>query len=265
MLYGGMNFPVNPLIEEIKAISGMGFDYLELAMDPPQAHYTIISQQKESILKTLNEYRMGLVCHLPTFVYTADLTRSLREASLNEIIESLTVAAELKPLKVVLHPSLFFGLSVHVIEQAKQYALNSLEIIMEKADKLAICICLENMFPRSNSLVNPDDFIGIFEKFPEIKLTLDTGHANINSNGVGRTLDFIEKFHDRIGHIHANDNLGKEDNHLPVGTGTVNFPEIIRALKRAGYDETVTFEIFTRDRDYLKISRDKYAAMVESP
>jgi hypothetical protein len=39
MLYGAMNFPIRPILEELEAISGLGFDYLELAMDPPQAHY----------------------------------------------------------------------------------------------------------------------------------------------------------------------------------------------------------------------------------
>jgi len=34
-----MNFPVKPVVEEIKMIADLGFDYLELTMDPPQAHY----------------------------------------------------------------------------------------------------------------------------------------------------------------------------------------------------------------------------------
>jgi len=37
MHYGAMNFPVLPVLEEIDAIAGMGFDYLELAMDAPMA------------------------------------------------------------------------------------------------------------------------------------------------------------------------------------------------------------------------------------
>jgi hypothetical protein len=48
MLYGGMNFPIKPVLEEIEAIAELGFDYLELAMDPPQAHYKMINQQKDS-------------------------------------------------------------------------------------------------------------------------------------------------------------------------------------------------------------------------
>ena len=263
MIYGAMNFPVMPILEELEAISGLGFDYLELAMDPPQAHYKIIQQQREALLRALERKKMRLICHLPTFVSTADLTDSIRESSLNEVIRSLEVAGDLQPLKVVLHPSFIIGLSVFVLDRVRQIALKSLEVIVGKADQLGLSICIENMFPQSNSLVNPADFVEIFEMFPSLKLTLDTGHANIRSRGSNKNLEFIERFPDRIAHIHANDNFGKEDNHLPLGTGTIDFSKIGKALKGIGYDETVTFEVFSRDRDYLKISREKFSAMLE--
>ena len=72
---------------------------------------------------------------------------------------------------------------------------------------------------------------------------------------------FIERFPDRIDHIHISDNLGEEDNHLPVGAGTVNFHEIVKALKGIGYAKTITLEVFSKDRDYLKMSRNKIEAM----
>lgn len=264
MLYGAMNFPIRPVLVELEVISGLEFDYMELTMDSPQAHYRVIHQQKNEILKALDRCKMGLICHLPTFVSTADLTDSLREASLSEVLESLEVAAELRPMKVVLHPSNIRGLSVFVMDQARQYALKSLEAIVEKANYLGLCLCLENMFPQTNSLVNPEDFVEIFERFSTLKMTLDMGHANIGSKGSRKILDFIETFSDRIHHIHANDNLGKEDDHLPIGAGTIDFQEIVKALKRIGYDDTVTLEVFSRDKDYLALSRDKLAAMVAS-
>jgi sugar phosphate isomerase/epimerase len=262
MLYGAMNFPVKPVIEELEEISRLGFDYLELAMDPPQAHCGIIRQEREDILRALDRCNMKIICHLPTFVFTADLTDSLREASLNEVIASLDVASDLRPLKVVLHPSYFMGLSIFVMEKARQYAMTSLEAILEKAGELGLCICIENMFPKTNSLSDPEDFSKILERFPTLKLTLDTGHAHIDGKGRNRALDFIEMFPDRIGHIHANDNFGREDIHLPIGAGTIDFRTIARALREIKYNETVTLEVFSLDRDYLKISRDKLASIM---
>jgi sugar phosphate isomerase/epimerase len=264
MLYGAMNFPVRPVVKELESISEMGFDFLELTMDPPQAHRKTILEQQEVLFEALERFNMGLVCHLPTFVSTADLTDSLREASVNEVLESLKVAADFQPLKVVLHPSYFKGLSIFVLEQAKRYAMRSLDTIVERAHQLGLCLCLENMFPRSQWLVHPEEFVEILERFPTLNITLDTGHAHIGDKSGRKILDFIEEFPDRIGHVHASDNFGKEDDHLPLGAGTVDFPEIIKALKYIGYNDTVTFEVFSKDRDYLKISRKKFAAMLEA-
>ena len=264
MLYGAMNFPIRPILQELEAISRLGFDYIELTMDPPKAHHTTVHKQREAILKKLEEFKMRLVCHLPTFVSTADLTDSIRETSVKEILDSLEVAAPLDPLKIVLHPAHISGLSVFVVDKAKKLGLESLARIVEKAEKLGLQLCIENMFPRSNSLVQPEDFIEVFEKFPTLKFTLDTGHAHIGSTGDRRNLEFLDKLGHRIAHVHASDNFGKEDNHLPIGAGTIDFRKIVKGLHAIGYDDTVTFEIFSKDRDYLRISREKFIAMAAS-
>lgn len=261
MLYGAMNYPIWPALQEVKAFSELGFDYIELAMDAPQAHHQLIREQKSDLLEALGRLNLSLVCHLPTFLSTADLTPGIREASLHEVLESLEVAASLQPLKVVLHPSYLTGLGLAVPDQAREYAMASLETVVERAHQLGLCLCIENMFPQANSLVKPDDFAGILEKFPTLHLTLDTGHAHIGDKGEERSLEFIGRFPDRIGHIHINDNFGKEDNHLPVGAGTVDFPKIVKALREIGYNDTLTVEVFSNDRDYLRISREKIAAL----
>jgi sugar phosphate isomerase/epimerase len=264
MLYGAMNFPVKPVLEELEVFSKLGFDYLELAMDPPRAHHSTIRQQARGIREALDRFGMGLVCHLPTFVSTADLTESLRKASLREILDSLETAALLQPMKIVVHPSHFGGLAVHVLDLVRGYAMESLAAVVEKGEELGMVLCLENMFPKTLSLVEPEDFHEVFGRFPSLKLTLDTGHARLGASGSRRILELIKRFPDRLEHIHVSDNLGHGDHHLPIGTGVIDFAEMARALKRIGYDKTITLEIFARDRDYLAISRDKLAAALGS-
>jgi sugar phosphate isomerase/epimerase len=262
MLYGGMNSPVKPLLPQLETIAELGFDYLELTMDSPETHYKTIRRQKREILRALDRLKMQLVCHLPTHVFTADLTDSLRKASLDEVLHSLEVAADLRPLKVVLHPSHYVGLSLMVMDQAEERAWMSLEVAVEKANQLGVCLCIENMFPSTQSLVEPKDFHPIFEAFPALRMTLDIAHAHIQSQGGRRALNFIARLGDRIEHVHASDNFGLEDNHLPVGAGTVEFPKILRALKKTGYDKTITLEVFSRDSDYLRISREKLVRLL---
>jgi sugar phosphate isomerase/epimerase len=264
MYYGAMNFPIKPVGEELEEIAAMGFDYLELTMDPPQAHYSTIRQQTKSILGVLNSHAMKVVCHLPTFVSTADLTDSIREASLREMFNSLEVAAELGSSKVVLHPGHIGGLGVYVKEIALAYANESLASIIDRAEDLGLCVCLENMFPKCRAFIEPDDFTEILGRFPKLKITLDTGHANMGSQGGQRIFRFIKQFGPRIGHLHVSDNSGARDDHIPVGSGTIDFLKIINTLKKCGYDDTATLEIFSEDRRELQESRDRFDEMLKN-
>ncbi|MDI7261057.1 MAG: sugar phosphate isomerase/epimerase family protein [Thermodesulfobacteriota bacterium] len=263
MKYGAMNFPIKPLLKEMEEIGEMGFDYVELTMDPPEAAPQKILVQKKSILNLLNRYEMGIMGHLPTFVWTSDLYESLRKASLQENFKALEAAAELGIKKVVLHPGYITGMGKFLLDRAKKYGMESIESILKKTNRLGMTLCIENMFPQAHFLSQPYEFQEVFEAFPEIHLTLDIGHANLGGNR-NRAQEFIQRYGYRIGHIHANDNFGKEDNHLPIGAGIIDFEKIIKELKETLYDETMTLEIFSKDRDYLKISKEKMKKMWES-
>ena len=264
MQYGAMNFPIKPVSDELIEIGALGFDYLELTMDPPQAHYTTLQQQIQTIVNDLHSRGMSIICHLPTFVSTADLTDSIRHASVQEMFQSLEVAAELGAQKVVLHPGHIGGLGVYVIETALAHANNSLAAIIEYAQKLGLCVCLENMFPRCRAFVEPGDFVDILQRFLNLKLTLDTGHANIGAKGGRRILQFIKKFGHRIGHLHISDNFGERDDHIPLGSGVIDFKKIVRAIRRSGYDDTATLEIFSEDRRALVQSRRRFDELFQN-
>jgi sugar phosphate isomerase/epimerase len=263
MKYGAMNFPIKPVLNEIEEIGELGFDYVELTLDPPEATPQKISSQKRSIQDLLKRYGMGIIGHLPTFVLTSDLYDSLRKASLQENIVALETAADLGVEKVVLHPGYVTGMGKFVIDRAKKYGLESIEAILKRANSLGMTLCIENMFPQALFLTQPYEFQEVFETFPEIRLALDIGHANLGGDR-NRALEFIQRYGYRIGHIHANDNFGKEDNHLPIGAGIIDFERIVKALKETSYDETMTIEVFSKDRDYLRISKEKIKKMWES-
>ncbi|MBR9987907.1 MAG: sugar phosphate isomerase/epimerase [Desulfosarcina sp.] len=256
-----MNFPITPVLDEIETFARLGFDYLELAMDPPMAHHSILSSSRAAITRALRVNGLGLVCHLPTFLSTADLTESLRRASLTEMRRSLEVAVELGAKKVVLHPSMAGGMGALVLDTVKGYAFDFLSEMAAAAHCLDVTICLENMFPRNRLGVEPDDFEDIFKTFPSLKLTLDTGHANVDDRRGRRLKGLVNRLGRHIGHLHVSDNQGKRDDHLAVGQGTVNFVDLVMRLKGAGYDDTVTLEVFDENRQMLVASRERIKAM----
>ncbi|MEZ4529372.1 MAG: sugar phosphate isomerase/epimerase family protein [Desulfobacterales bacterium] len=262
MKYGAMNLPLNPVLNEIALFSDMGFDYLELTMDAPLGHYAVIRKQKKDLLRALADHNMGLVCHLPTFVYTADFTESIRQTSLEEMLASVETAAELEPSRTVLHPGMISGLGIIAKDTARKYALESLHTVVRKAGEVGLFLCLENMPPVAGAFTEPEEMAQLLEIFPSQGMTLDVGHAHIKEEGKNRIKEFFRLAGKRIRHIHVSDNKGKRDDHLPVGKGSIDFSEIIRELKKIGYAETVTLEIFTEDRRELIRSRERFADLL---
>ena len=263
MRFGAMNFPIRPVLEEIDAFGALGMDYLELAMDSPMAHHSHLTRQSRAIRKSLENWGMALVCHLPTFIYTAHLTDSIRKASLQEALDALETATLLGAEKVVVHPGYIQGMAVHVIDHAMTLVYEGFEKLCLKATQLQMPLCIENMFPGLGPFVEPDDFEPIFTTFPQMKLVLDTGHANIGDPSGHRVIDFIRRFGTRLGHLHVSDNNGRADEHLPVGQGNIGFSALVRTLLRQGYDDTLTLEIFTEDRSLLTQSRERLAKMLK--
>ncbi len=266
MQYGAMNHPLHPVLDQIPGFARMGFDYLELTLDAPKAHYSVIRQQADAISQALEHHDMGLVCHLPTFVYTADLTPGIRQASVAEMVESVAVAARLGAKKAVVHPGMLIGLGHQAKARCLQYAMESLHTIASSARVHDLKLCAENMPPACGIFCEPEDFDSLFEVFPQFGLTLDTGHAHVQLKDhprPARLAEFIARFSHRIAHVHASDNQGKKDEHLALGKGTIDFEDLVSRLKAVEYAGTVTLEIFSEDPADLPASQDHLAGLWE--
>jgi sugar phosphate isomerase/epimerase len=259
MLFGAMNFPIKPLRDEIERIAQLGFDFAEISMDAPFAHYTGILEDKKALQRQLKDCGLSVVCHLPTFVSAADLTPGIRAAAQNEMMRSLEAAAELYPMKISVHPAIISGLGIFMKETVKDYAMEYLESLVFRAKALGVTLCLENMFPRYGHMTDPEEFLPVLNRFPELSFLLDVGHARIGAEGSEKIVRFIELLGDRLGHLHLSDNKGKIDDHFALGDGSIDYNSIVRALKKTGYDSTVTFEVFNTGPERLIESRERFS------
>ena len=92
-------------------------------------------------------------------------------------------------------------------------------------------------------------------------MTLDIGHGQLLSKE-NTAIDYIKLAFKRIAHVHVHDNLGgtsvKDDLHLPVGDGSIDYPKILGMLKEKGYDSTITMEIKPGDMLRSKKILDRY-------
>lgn len=264
MIYGATNNPLRPLADEIKVLAALGFDYLELCLDPPYGLPEVLHSGLTEIRAALNGEGLGLpVVHLPTFVSLADIYPSIRDASVTEVFKALDLAARIGAEKAVLHPGYLTGLMTFTPDVGKRYAFESLEKILQRAGELGVAVCLENMFPRAGHMYRPEEFAETLRQIPGLMMTLDLAHASVRAPR-GQIAAFVKVAHGRIGHVHVGDNNGQEDEHLPVGAGRVDVAGGLAAIKASGYDSTITLEVFSLDRDYLAASLKKVRTIWEN-
>lgn len=73
---------------------------------------------------------------------------------------------------------------------------------------------------------------------------IDTGHANRSRALDGAPAEaYLEEFRDLIIEVHINDNLGDRDLHLPPGEGTIDWGNVIAAMRRLPDDAVICMEI----------------------
>jgi sugar phosphate isomerase/epimerase len=255
---GMMNNPRLDLLAEIAWAQKNEFDFLDLTLEPTAACRGEIDLPE--IRKALNDSNLGIIGHTAYYLPLASPFESLRKAAVDEMGWALEVFAELKAPKMTVHPdrSIPFTMGSKVVLQKN---LQSLQAIAETAGPLGIQVLIENMDRTFNTV---EQIQQALSQMPQLGFHLDVGHANLNADR-NRTEVFLQAFRDRLAHVHLSDNFGgKEDLHLPLGAGAIDWKKIIPMLKSSGYDQTITLEVFSMDRRYLLSSRDKFREIWES-
>jgi len=131
-----------------------------------------------------------------------------------------------------------------VSKEAIRYKIDLLRRVSSMTSNARIALCLENLSE------TPNDLEFAFQEVALLQLTLDIGHAQLLTQ-VNRSHEFLDRFPERIKHIHLHDNRGGrshlDDVHLPPGEGIIQFDSIFRKLRRIGYCGRITLELKTEE------------------
>jgi sugar phosphate isomerase/epimerase len=247
MRIGLMNNPRAEPVDEIDFIVSNGFDFIDLTLEYPKSHLDTIDQQ--AIVARIREAGLGVVGHTTYYLPFASPIHALRQAAINDVTRTLLFFKQAGAEMVTVHPDPGVG----AIESKTTVSLNALsfKIISDEAAKHDLTIMVENVPGLFSSV---EALRTILSTVPALSFHLDVGHAFVGRN---RFQHLISAFKSKIGHIHLSDNKFREDDHLPLGAGNINWPEVVRALKQTGYDGTITLEVFSEDRRYVLASREK--------
>jgi sugar phosphate isomerase/epimerase len=249
MLIGAMNHPENPVLQEIEWIAEMGLEFIDLSLEPPAAASWCIDSA--AIRNALERSRLRVIGHTAWYLPIASAIPEVRNAGFEELRRCLERFAEIGAKWMNVHPDR------HTPWHPRPFFIEgniaTLERLLPFSQKYGVGLMIENLPGDYNSAAQLGDLLG---PIPELGLHLDIGHANLQ-NPHNATGEILEAWGARLRHVHLHDNKGGHaDLHLPLGGGTLDVKSALKAVRKCGYDGTITLEVFTPDRHYLRYSRD---------
>ena len=218
--------------EDVRRLYDLGLQFAEIPIKNPEEFSKNVDVYKESG-ETLGLFYLG---HGPREGDPNDLN-NLEKTYLPKILAIMSLMNRLSVNLLTIHMWLD---PRFVHEEIILYKIKLLQRIIRYATEAGITICLENLSEWAIHLER------LFETLPQLNMTLDLGHAQLLTKG-NRSLEFLEKYPERIKHIHLHDNRGgdthQDDLHLPPGQGIINFDKIFRKLREMDYSQTITLEL----------------------
>jgi sugar phosphate isomerase/epimerase len=248
MLVGLMNHPARPIGDEIREIGERGFEFVDLTLEPPLAW----PADGRAVAAVLAESGLHAVGHTAYFLPIASPFQELRAQAHRLICAALDVFAEAGIKLVNVHPDPMTKL--FSFDEVVRRNAEAIAELAENAAARGLELMVENL-PRS--FARPEELAPILEADEKLGFHLDVGHANL---GLGRgepnlARALIDAFRERLRHVHVSDNVGVDDLHLPLGAGTIDWGETARLLRAAGWDGTVTLEVFSASAAHADTSR----------
>lgn len=245
---GMMTNPSEYIISEINSAHRLGAEYVEIDMEPFESMPENIFKKRKNILAALRSFPSKPIMHTAYWIDLGSPYEKIRKAWLDEIKKEIVVASQLKIDKFNIH------LYAEGLMDKKKHQriildnyIKSLRELVIFAKKHKIKIILENV---PHPWANFENFRYIVDSVPGLFVHLDLGHVFITDNMKGFK-KFIPYFAKKIEHVHIHDNFGKHDDHLPLGKGKIDFAAVVKELKKIDYDKTITFEVFTNEKDFI--------------
>ena len=226
------------------------------------------SAYNKAIRTIVEKYHPQVLVHISAFNLSEE-NSVIRNAIFDEIQNCMKYTLRLGGTEMIIHGGfLSSGMHVPVVhedgskatrmevrEKAWGLSVQMLKRACILAEEYGMTLYTENM---NEDHLTPD-CKALNELLDEVamenlKIVFDIGHCN--GNGYNIVEDVLEAGK-RLGHLHLHDNFGKDNGHLPIGEGTIDFGAFAQALKKIDYKGLYMLELFRCDTENLKYSRER--------
>ena len=231
------------IFECLQPIRDAGFRTIEVCSFPAHLDYHNHASVKRAG-ELIQEYDFEPFSFHAPFADHIDITSldaGVRQAAIQEILRAADAAALMRVRHFVIHPGPEKG-DLPYAERLRRMenAAAALNQVSSHCKQLGIRLVLENMLPHLFFGHARDVMwvLGALET-TEVGICLDTGHAHLS----GDLSTVVHKLSGHLWMVHASDNHGRFDDHLPPGEGQIAWPAFIEQLDRLHFQGTFILEI----------------------
>jgi sugar phosphate isomerase/epimerase len=166
----------------------------------------------------------------------------IREWILKRIRASIRFASELEARCLVVHPGWTTATDRFMKGRAWELNLRSVRWLYRYAEEYGVDMLMENVpEPTPYILITTHDFEMFYSELEyNVEMVLDVAHANLHDESIL----FMDRFGQKIKHIHVSDNMGKTDQHLPIGAGSINWEKVLKKARSIDFDGWIVIESY---------------------
>lgn len=239
--------------DALKRAKEVGFDGIELNVSPsgtPEGKLTVDTSEGEAekIRKTAKSTGIDISSLLLGFLWGVPLSSSdeeVRKKSVDWTIGSIKLAGKLGAESVLIVPGVVSALGpqpeFNPYDQVWELSTKSIREILPHAEKAKVKVAVENVW--NKFLFSPREMREFVDQFnsPWVSCYFDVG--NIIPYGLPE--DWIYSLGEKISNIHLKDyrrSVGTINGFVNLLDGDVDFPEVMKALRKVGYKGYLTAE-----------------------
>lgn len=251
----GPPYSTDDLLRFARKAASLGFKAIQIG--PLRNFVSIEGKRLRRVLDSLNMERnvhVGGIYDAKKFA----LTDEEYAAAQKQIHYGITLCKEIFSTLVSIHLPFFTArnkVSKELLSKARARFLQLLKAEIDFASPSHIKIALESFCYSPFIFGGLHDFAKFVSEFPSEKLgvLLDVGH--VYQAGID-LYEAAHVFRHRLLNIHIHDATLEKDyrkaTHLPIGKGTINFPDLIDLLREFGYEGWLTLEIRGSEKEIVE-------------
>ncbi|MGC9071205.1 MAG: sugar phosphate isomerase/epimerase family protein [Acidilobus sp.] len=234
MAFATMLYRDLPPSEALRRLHDMGVDEYEVSYDNfliRRGHEDSLLDEVVSAVKKQGYHVLSV--HLPYDKQTLDQLAQAKEGAVTRMVRWLRAGADMGAKVAVTHT-----ISYKHRDKALDVNAQVLGRLAKEALNLGVTLAVENRLESDvfGSLI--DEVIALVNRVEGLRVCLDVGHLNVNAKSLPEE---VQRVINNVAEVHAHDNDGYSDLHLPPMTGTIDWYRLAGALLH--FQGQLTYEV----------------------